>query len=781
MSESSKGGGGGGAAAVTTEQLLIGIGQLVKQLADQSKKTCDYLDTVDKLISGALTEKLDKLAAILAAPLRIEQPESAGSQAPALSLEPAIQKMDAIEQRLAALAETLGTALQPREAQDSPSGQAAVQKLGAIEEKLGALQDSLSAATRPAETVESPALAQGVLKLGAIEDRLAAMQNALSDAMKPSEPVDPPSLALGVQKLGSIEERLAGMQEALSSAMKPSEPVDPPSLALGVQKLGAIEERLSALAAALEPGTGEVESKEVELLRTGIEKLGDIDQRLTTVQEAMVATAWKPQEIVEPLSLQTGVQMLGSIDQKLSAISTAMEAASGSTSGLETSLTRTGESVSSALAQASAQIREDMKIQLEKLASIEQALPTAGEGGHAKTIEAMTALKADLSALSAAASTIVSRDPAASLLEPISSVKTELAASAASAATVMEASLKKAAEDLTGGLTQSRQETLAVLSVLDTRISGLAGSLAEMGTLVGQSSQPAVQAAAALGDLKIQVASVGEALTTAMESAGRDSTSALSLKLDVLSQAVAALAPAVDRMQSSMETRLSGFEEKAGGALEGVGTALDSHGRALDAHGKALDAHGKALETMQSTLVQSAESQNGTLGTMQQLLQVHRDAVLREQVEDLNNEAIHFFNDGRPNEAMASLEKAIALEPDRAELWTNLGHVRSSSDDIEGAEQCFRKALTLQAGLEPALSGLGILLVKAGRAQETLEFLRRFIEDATPSARVAIAYARALTAQGRHAEAAALLQKAASATPGNPDIEAELARYTEKS
>jgi Flp pilus assembly protein TadD len=166
---------------------------------------------------------------------------------------------------------------------------------------------------------------------------------------------------------------------------------------------------------------------------------------------------------------------------------------------------------------------------------------------------------------------------------------------------------------------------------------------------------------------------------------------------------------------------------------------------------------------------------------MQQLLQVHRDAVLREQVEDLNNEAIHFFNDGRPNEAMASLEKAIALEPDRAELWTNLGHVRSSGDDIEGAEQCFRKALTLQSGLEPALSGLGILLVKAGRAQETLEFLRRFIEDSTPSARVAIAYARALTAQGRHAEAAALLQKAASATPGNPDIEAELARYTEKS
>jgi len=151
------------------------------------------------------------------------------------------------------------------------------------------------------------------------------------------------------------------------------------------------------------------------------------------------------------------------------------------------------------------------------------------------------------------------------------------------------------------------------------------------------------------------------------------------------------------------------------------------------------------------------------------------DSALKGLID--NNEAIHSFNQGRLPEAAASLASALEIDPERPELLANLGHVQAASGDMKASEESFKKALMKDPFLEPALSGLGLLYVRTGRPRDTLDILARFIEDPAPSSRIALACSRAMVSMERHAEAIALLQRAAAADPGNPDLQAELASY----
>ncbi|MBX3250827.1 MAG: tetratricopeptide repeat protein, partial [Myxococcales bacterium] len=68
----------------------------------------------------------------------------------------------------------------------------------------------------------------------------------------------------------------------------------------------------------------------------------------------------------------------------------------------------------------------------------------------------------------------------------------------------------------------------------------------------------------------------------------------------------------------------------------------------------------------------------------------------------------------QPDEALAPLERATALDPRHAETWRALGLARHHAGDLEGAEAAFRQGLA--QGHERALClSLAALLVNAGR------------------------------------------------------------------
>ena len=98
-------------------------------------------------------------------------------------------------------------------------------------------------------------------------------------------------------------------------------------------------------------------------------------------------------------------------------------------------------------------------------------------------------------------------------------------------------------------------------------------------------------------------------------------------------------------------------------------------------------------------------------------------------------------------------------------------------EEMEEAEQLFRKALEITPDLEPAVSGLGLLMVKTDRAEETIEFLKNAIPETDMSVRTVIALSRALAAVGKHAEAVELLETSLRGAPEHPDLKQELAGY----
>ena len=82
---------------------------------------------------------------------------------------------------------------------------------------------------------------------------------------------------------------------------------------------------------------------------------------------------------------------------------------------------------------------------------------------------------------------------------------------------------------------------------------------------------------------------------------------------------------------------------------------------------------------------------------------------------------------GRPDEAIASYEKAIALKPDYAEAHYNAGNALSQNGDTSAAIAHFRKALELQPDYPEADLNLGTALAREGQLDEATACFRKAI------------------------------------------------------
>jgi Flp pilus assembly protein TadD len=336
------------------------------------------------------------------------------------------------------------------------------------------------------------------------------------------------------------------------------------------------------------------------------------------------------------------------------------------------------------------------------------------------------------------------------------------------------------------------------MEAVESAVASLPGHLDAIGEKTGAIMEAVLQLGQIGMETSTAVKELGPGLSAGLSSvreAATGGTESVMAALDEQARTVEAFRMSVDERFEGIVKASSEEFGTVRAALEGQGGLIAGFQGEIDAR---VDTFSKAtseelariesvvgdqrslIDDMRITLGETSQGQERTLAEMTGLLTVHRDQLLRSRVEDLNNEAIHLFNDGRPDEAVALLREAVSIDPGRSELWANLGHLLAASGETGESEASFRKALEIDPALEPALSGLGILLVRAGRPKETLEFLSRFLADTAPSARVAIACARALAATGRHVDAMNLLRRAQTADPANPDLETELAGYREK-
>lgn len=108
----------------------------------------------------------------------------------------------------------------------------------------------------------------------------------------------------------------------------------------------------------------------------------------------------------------------------------------------------------------------------------------------------------------------------------------------------------------------------------------------------------------------------------------------------------------------------------------------------------------------------------------------------------------------RWDEAVAEFDRALAVQPDFASVYTNRGIALQKSGRPAAAAESYRRALELEPGSLPALKNLADLFLEEGKAEEAIAAYRRALESGPEYTAVAVDLARALAREGRGEEAA---------------------------
>jgi predicted TPR repeat methyltransferase len=99
-----------------------------------------------------------------------------------------------------------------------------------------------------------------------------------------------------------------------------------------------------------------------------------------------------------------------------------------------------------------------------------------------------------------------------------------------------------------------------------------------------------------------------------------------------------------------------------------------------------------------------------------------------EHARALHYAGVLAHQEGRSDDAIALVEKSLALEPDRADYHSNLGIVLQSAGRLAAAIDAFRRAIAIDPRHANAYSNLGVLLRAAGTPVEAEAAYRRAIE-----------------------------------------------------
>jgi tetratricopeptide (TPR) repeat protein len=119
--------------------------------------------------------------------------------------------------------------------------------------------------------------------------------------------------------------------------------------------------------------------------------------------------------------------------------------------------------------------------------------------------------------------------------------------------------------------------------------------------------------------------------------------------------------------------------------------------------------------------------------------------------------------------AARAYEKAVAIRPDVAELWSNLGLMRYESHEYPQAEKAFRRALGMNTLLFVPNLFLGLDLLQLKRAREAVGYLLAAEKSSPQDAQVLLGLGRAFHVLSEPARSKEWYQRAADLAPRNGD------------
>jgi protein O-GlcNAc transferase len=133
------------------------------------------------------------------------------------------------------------------------------------------------------------------------------------------------------------------------------------------------------------------------------------------------------------------------------------------------------------------------------------------------------------------------------------------------------------------------------------------------------------------------------------------------------------------------------------------------------------------------------------------------------------------FQLGRGPAGLASVETAIALEPDNAKYHGHRGLILASMKNWEAAISAYRAALAIEPASADVLNNLAVALWSSGDVDGAIDAYRRALLADPTLTQAAVTLGSLLTNRGDHAEAVEILRRTTEQTPGEATSRQNLA------
>lgn len=141
----------------------------------------------------------------------------------------------------------------------------------------------------------------------------------------------------------------------------------------------------------------------------------------------------------------------------------------------------------------------------------------------------------------------------------------------------------------------------------------------------------------------------------------------------------------------------------------------------------------------------------------------------------LNNRASVYYAKGKKKEALADIEKAIALDPNYRDAWFNLGVVSKDLKDAKRTREAFERAMAIQVDGAAAVE-LAQIYMGEKEIAKAFSVLEKAVQ-ADPNSAAAVNFLGVLYAQSQnYGQAEATWRKGLARHPEDPNLRANLER-----